>query len=207
MFKKCVEATGDPQHRSFLQKINRLTNDFMKCVESQRANDCLNDCLKRCRGKRCGEVCLGALKAAMGTVLAKDMIRTAEKAASLYGLNQILVVAWTFKADLEKVKKKDCPEKEFMAWILATAAIELYEHFKKVMRSRSQDVILLMAPALAEAYQCVGEEVFKYLDFIKPVVGERAAKRIAAALKEGNVFVGGEIIQFKPVKSRPPRGG
>jgi len=30
--QKCVEATGDPQHCSFLQKINRLTQN----VESHR---------------------------------------------------------------------------------------------------------------------------------------------------------------------------
>ncbi len=84
--------------------------------------------------------------------------------------------------------------------------MELYEHFKKApaapRRGRAREVLLLVAPALAEAHQCMGEEVFKYLDSIKPLVGERAVRRIIRDLKEGNVFVGGVLITFKPVKTK-----
>ncbi len=203
MFEKCVKATGDPQYCSHLQKVDQLTDGFVECLESRSADDCLHECLERCRGEGCGEACLGALYAAMGMAVAGKIIGIAEAAVSLLNMDPVTAVAWEFDKELEKVKEKDCPEKEVMAWILAAAAMELYMNFKNAptpRRRRAQEVLLLMAPALAEAYQCVGEEVFKYLDSIKPLVGERAVKRIIREMKEGNVFVGGVIITFKPVK-------
>ncbi len=204
MFEKCVKATGDPQYCSHLQKVDQLTDSFAKCLESRSADDCLHECIERCRGEGCGEACLGALYAAMGMAVARSMIEIAEAAVSLLNMDPVTAVAWAFDKELEKVKEKGCPEKEVMAWTLAVAVVELYKHFKNApapRRRRAQEVLLLMAPALAEAYQCVGEEAFKYLDSIKPLVGERAVKRIVREMKEGNVFVGGVLIVFKPVKT------
>jgi hypothetical protein len=206
MFEKCVKATGDPQCRSFLQEADRLTDGLMKCIESRSADDCIQECLKKCRGEGCGEACMGALNAAVGMAVARSIIEIAEAAVSLLNMDPVTAVAWAFYKEFEKVKEKDCPEKEVAAWILAVAAMELYERFKKApaapRRGRAQDVLLLMAPALAEAHQCVGDEVFEYLDSIKPLVGERAVKRIIRDMKEGNVLVGGVLITFKPVKTR-----
>jgi hypothetical protein len=131
--------------------------------------------------------------------VARSIIEIAEAAVSLLNMDPVTAAAWAFYDELEKVKEKDCPEKEVMAWILAVATVELYKYFKKVQRRRAREVLLLMAPALGEAYQCVGDEVFKYLDSIKPLVGERAVKRIAAEMKIGGVLVGGVLITFKPV--------
>jgi hypothetical protein len=203
MLEKCVKAVGDPQCRSYLQEVDRLTDGFMACIESRSAEDCVQECLKECREQEwCGEACLGAMKAAVGTLVARGIIEIAEAAASLLNMDPVFAVASAFDKEFEKVKEKDCPEKEVMAWILAVAAVELYEHFKKKLpRGRARELLLLMAPSLAEAYQCAGDEVFKYLDDIKPIIGERAVKKIVREMKEGNVFVGGEIITFKPVKT------
>ena len=205
MFEKCVKVAGDPQCRSYLQKVERLADSFAKCIESRSADDCMQECLRRCRGKECGEACLGALNAAAGMMVARSIIKTAEAAASQLNMDPVAAVAWAFYKEVEKAKTRSCPEKEVAAWILAVAAVELYKHFKKAPNPRhrhAQEVLLLMAPALAEAYQCVGEEVFKYLDSIKPIIGEGAVKRIIDEMKEGNVSVGGVLIEFKPVAAK-----
>jgi hypothetical protein len=205
MFEKCVKLAGDPQCRSYLQEADRLTDGFMKCIESRSAEDCVQECLKECREQEwCGEACLGAMKAATGMLIARSIIEIAEAAVSLLNMDPVTAVAWAFYDEFEKVKGKDCPEKEVMAWFLAVAVIELYKYFKKApdpRRRRAREVLLLTAPPLAEAYQCVGDEAFKYLDSIKPIVGERAVKRIVREMKEGGVFVGGVLITFKPVKA------
>jgi hypothetical protein len=204
MFRRCVKATGDPRYCSYLRKAGWLADGFAKCMESRSADACLRRCLRRCRGEGCGEACLGALKAAAGTAVAGKIIVLTEAAVSLLKMDPVTAAAWAFYEELDKVKESDCPEKEVMAWILAVAAVELYEYFKKAQdpqRRRAREVLLLTAPALAEAYQCVGDEVFKYLDSIRPLIRERAVKRIVTEMKEGNVFVGGVLITFKPVKA------
>ncbi len=202
MFEKCVKEIGDPQCRLYLQEADRLTEYFAKCIESRSAKDCAQECLKRCREEEwCGEACLGAMKAAMGMLVARSIIEISEAATSLLNMDPVVAAAWAFYEEVEKVKEKDCPEKEVMAWILAVATIELYKYFKKRLpRSRAREVLLLMAPALAEAYQCVGDGVFEYLDAIRPIIGKRAVEKIIREMREGNVFVSGVIITFKPVK-------
>jgi len=214
MFEKCVK-TGDLRNCPQLQEAGRLADGFSRCIESRSADDCIKKCLKECRGEGCGEACLGALNAAMGVIIAKSMIEIVEAAASQLNMDPITAAAWTFYKEVEKVEKRGCPEKEVMAWILAAAAVELYKHFIKALvrrRRRTQEalllfrrvreVLLLMAPALAEAYQCAGKEVFKYLDSIKPLLGERAVKSIIREMRRGSVFVGGVLITFKPVKTK-----
>jgi hypothetical protein len=203
MFEKCVKVAGDPQCRSPLQEVSRLADGFMKCLESRSAEDCMQECLKECRGEGCGEACLGALNAAVGMAVARSIIEITETAASHLNMNTITAAAWAFYEEVEKIKEMDCPEKEVVAWILAVATIELYKHFKKKLpRNRVRELLLLMAPPLAEAYQCVGDGVFEYLDSIRPIVGKRAVEKIIREMKEGGVFVGGVLITFKPVGAK-----
>jgi hypothetical protein len=73
--------------------------------------------------------------------------------------------------------------------------------FRETLREQAQDVLLLVAPALSAAYKCIGEEVFEYLELVRPFVEEEALKRVVAALEEGVALVGGTLIKFEPVKS------
>jgi len=201
-FEKCVEVTKDPQYCSFLQDVSRLVGGLVECVAERRsAEECYYACLKRCQGEECEVACLSALEAALGVAAARDLARKAALAVSLMGLSPIDAVALAFNAEVKKAEERDCPERGVAARILAAAAAELYKNFKKVpgLQSHAQDVLLLMAPALAAAYRCVGEAVFEYLDFIKPFVEEEAVKRIVAALEEGAALVGGVVIRFRPV--------
>jgi hypothetical protein len=202
-FEKCVEATKDLQYCMSLLDVSRLVGDLVECVmEEQSVKTCYYACLRSCRGERCDAACLGALEAALGVAVARDLARKAALAALLMGLSPIDAAALAFNAEVKRVEEKDCPEREVASRVLAVAAVELYKYFKKVpgLREQAQDVLLLMAPALSAAYRCVGE-VFEYLDFIKPFVDEEAVNRIAAALEEGAAVVGGVTIKFEPVKA------
>jgi hypothetical protein len=201
-FEKCVEVTKDPQYCMSLLDVGRLVGGLVECVAERRgAKECYYACLKMCQGERCDVACLSALEAALGVAAARDLARKAALAVSLMGLSPIDAVALAFDAEVKRVEEKNCPEREVAARVLAAASVELYKNFKKVpsLRSHAQDVLLLMAPALAAAYRCVGEAVFEYLDFIKPFVEEEAVKRIVAAMEEGAALVGNVVIRFRPV--------
>ncbi len=200
-FEKCVKIGKDPQFCSLLQKISQLSRELVDCAESLTPKDCYYVCLKMCDGE-CEIVCLNAVQAAFGIAMARKIARKAVVAVVLFSLDPVNAHAVVFDAELKKVEKMSCPEKAFGSRTLAAAAIELYKAFKIVpsLQERAQDVILLMAPALALVHQC-GEDVFEYLDLIMPFVEEEAVKRIVAALEEGVVLVGEVDIRFEPVKT------
>ena len=103
---------------------------------------------------------------------------------------------------MKKIEKIRCPERGVAAKALAAAAVELYRSFKKVgLREQAQDVLPLMAPALAAAHRCVGDWASEYLDFIKPFVGEEVVKRIVAAMEKGTAPIGGAAVKFEPAKA------
>ncbi len=204
MFEKCVGIFGDPQHCSFVQRFGQLYESVLECVEkSQNVGECLRDCFKRCRGEGCEEMCLGAVETISGMVVAKDMAENAATLVSRHKLDPAVAVATVFNVELGKVKKMRCPEKGVGARILTAAVLELYSSFEEESASRryAQDVLLLLAPALAEAYRCMGESAFGYLDGIRPFVGEEVVKKIVAAMEEGVVIIGDVEIRFKPVKT------
>jgi hypothetical protein len=207
-FEKCVEATKDPQFCSYLYQINQLINGLAGCVVERGAEECFRECLKRCRGEGCEETCLGALEVAVGTAVAREVVRRAALVAALLGADLINAVALIFSEELKSAEAKECPDKAVAARILSIAAVELFMNLQKAaesspkLRDRVQSLLLLAAPALAAAYQCVGEEVFEYLETVRPLIGEEMTKRIVAALEEGAVLVGGVVINFKPVENR-----
>jgi hypothetical protein len=200
--EKCVEKTKDPQLCSFLRRVGELAGGLVDCVEEFGVRECFDVCLRRCQGEGCEAACLSALEAALGVVEARRMARGASLVAVLLGVDPTYAVAAAFETELEKAERMECPQKAIAGRVLAAAAVELYKSFQIVppLQKDAQDVLTLMAPALALAYQCVGEEVFEYLELIRPFIGEDATRRIVAALEEGGVIVGGETIRFKPVK-------
>jgi hypothetical protein len=205
---KCVEVTKNPQFCASLYKINWLINSLAECMwERGRAEECFQECLKVCRGEECEVTCLGALEVATGTVVAHLIARRAIQAANPKGSGLMESIASAFKEELESAKAKECPDKAVTARILSTAAVELFMNMQKAaegfpnLRKLAEDLLLLTAPALAEAYQCAGDEAFEYLEVVRPLIGEETTKRIVAALEEGSVLVGGVDFKFKPVKT------
>ena len=205
--EECVEATKDPQFCSSLYKINQLVNSLAECMWKREAEECFQECLKRCRGEGCEETCLGVLEVAVGTVAAHLIAKQAIQATELKGSDLMKSIASAFKEELESAKAKECPEKAVAARILFIAAVELFMNMRKAagdspkLQKLAEDLLLLTAPALAEAYQCVGDEVFEYLEVVRPFIGEEVTKRIAAALEEGAALVGGVDFKFKPVET------
>ena len=206
--EKRIGAAKNPRFYTSLYKINQLINSLAECMwERREAEKCFQECLKKCRGERCEEACLGALEVATGTVVAYLIAGRAIRAVELKGSGLMESIASAFKEELERAKAEECPDKAVTARILSTAAVELFMNMQKAaggypnLRKLAEDLLLLAAPALAEAYQCVGDEVFEYLEVVRPFIGEEVTKRIVAALEEGSVLVGGVDFKFKPVKT------
>jgi hypothetical protein len=176
-----------------------LLADLRQCVKSQSEEDCFSDCFERCRREGCEEACTDTLMMFMGMVEAVKLGRRASQIAASRGLSHVDAVALAFEEELKKAEEEDCPEKAISAQVLAAAAVELGTSLRDVanLRDQAQDVFMLLAPALAVAHQCV--DVFRFLELMKVFIKEEAAKRVAAALEEGAVLVGGTAIKFKPV--------
>jgi hypothetical protein len=197
--EKCVEAVKDPQLCSLAGLAGQLSRMLVGCVEeSESLRACYYACLRACRGEDCEAACLSALEVALGVAMARDIARRATAITCLSG-NAVDVVALLFETELKRIGEMECPKKAVAARVLLLATIELYKAFKKVpeLQKWAQDVLLIAAPALATAHKC-GKQVFD-LEVIKPFVGEETMKRIAAAMKEGNVLVGNIRIKFVPV--------
>jgi len=200
-FENCVEKAGQ-QLCSLLRRVNQLTKELVDCIEVRDAKSCYDACLEKCRGDDCKVVCVNAVEVALGVLAARDIARRAAAATGLLGLDPIDAIAIVFDAEVKKIEKMECPERADVAMILAAAAVELHKASKVVpgMQERTQDVLLLIAPALALAYRCAGEEAFTQLDLMMPFIGEEAVGRITDALENGVVLVGNTLIKFEPVK-------
>ena len=201
VFEKCIKAFGDPRFCSFVNQVGGLVRSLAGCIEALDVENCYRICLEGCRGEGCRDACLGTLKVALGVVAARRVARRAAAAVALLGVDPVDAIVLMFDKEVKEVEKMDCPEKGDAAQALVATAIELYWSLKKGLQERAQDALLLMAPALAVAHQCVGDEVFEYLDLVKPFVEEEAVKRVVAALEEGIVLIGNTAIKFKPVKA------
>ena len=201
MFEKCIEKFGSSQLCSRVQQIVQLLADLRQCMKSQEEIDCFSDCFEKCEKEGCEEACADALVMFMGTMQAAMLGKRASQVAASRGLSHVDAVALVFEEELKNVEEEDCPEKAISAQALAVAVIELNNSFQSVanLRDQAEDVLLLMAPALAVAHQCIGKDVFRYLELMKVLIKEETVKRIAAALEEGAVLVGNTTIKFKPV--------
>jgi hypothetical protein len=143
------------------------------------------------RGEDCVELCLNAINVVAARNIARRLVQGA--AASETGLTVSEAAATGFYMLLDK-PGGDCVAKVISMRVLGLVAVEL----KNLLGMR--DMPLLLAPAIAAAYECVGEEAFDLLDMIAPAVGREMAERIAAALEEGAVRIGRVKLRFPPVK-------
>jgi hypothetical protein len=201
VFERCVAAAGDPRLCSFAFQVG--VAGLAECLEVRDAGSCYRACLEGCPGDGCEEACLVAAEVALGVVVARRVARRAAAVAERRGLDPLDAVALIFDGEVRKAGAADCLERGAAALVLVVAAVELYAGFRGVpdLRGRAQDVLLLAAPALATAYPCVGEEVFEYLELVRPFVGEEAVGRVVAAVEEGSVLVGSTLVRFEPVKA------
>jgi hypothetical protein len=199
-FEKCIERTKDSQFCEHIRQAGELADSLFGCVMKKKDKECFEECLRRCKGERCGEVCAGALEVALGALAAKDLAERAV-AAAILGISPLDAAAMAFNAKLRRVEEEECPGKAFTARVLAATVTTLYMGLKEApaLQEDAQEVLMLLAPALAVLYQCVGEDAHENLEMMRPFIGE-AAERIAATMEEGIVNVGNVFIRFKPAK-------
>jgi hypothetical protein len=195
-FERCVEATGDLEKCRATQRVLQLVEDLglVGCVARRGTEECLRECLRRCGGEDCAKLCLVAMDMAAGVVVAKNIAERA-KAAALLGISPLDVAAMLFNMELNRMGRRDCPERANAARALSMAAVEL-RHLLG-----SQELLLLLAPTISMAYSCVGDDALDFLEAIAPAVGEEMMARIAVALEEGTVKIGNIVAKFPPVKT------
>jgi hypothetical protein len=186
------KALGDLELCKFGAAAARLAEALKldECLGRGETQRCLDECLKSCREGDCADLCLDALDVAAAKSIARRLAQEAVAAAPKAGLTAPEVAAAGLYM-LLKEPEEDCVSKIASMRVLDLAAIEL----RSVLDS--QDVLLLLAPAAAKAYECLGGEV---LDTLKPAVGREMAERIAAALEKSVVKIGRIELKFPPVK-------
>lgn len=158
-------------------------------LEERGARRCLV-CLETCRGEDCGELCTGALDSA--AAIARRLVHEAVDTASKTGLTIPEAVAVNFYMLLDE--PDDCVAKVFSMRVLSLVAVEL-GHLLGMKK-----MLLLMAPAIAKAHECIGDSAFSVLDAAAPAIGRKMAERIAAALDEGVVKIRRVVLTFPPAK-------
>ena len=199
-FKECFETAKNPQLCTLLQQE---INSLVTCVMEKTAKECFHECFKSCRGEQCEEACLGALEVAAGMAMAHMIFKRAALATALLNIDLVDAATLIFNGELKSAEEMDCPDKAAAGRVLSIAAMELFHLATESpeMREQLQSLLLLTAPALAVAHQCVGDEVFEYLETIAPLIGREMVEKIVAALEEGVALVGNTVIQFQPVLS------
>jgi len=195
-FENCVGATGDQEACRTVQRVFQLVKELslVECVERRKVKKCFDACLDRCGGEECVDLCIGALDVAVGLAVARGLAEGA-KMVALFGVSPAEAAAAAFAYMLQKAGRTKCPERADAARILNIVAVELRNLLG------AQDLLLLLAPAVAVVHSCIGDEAFDVLDAIMSAVGEETTARIAAALEEGVVAVGNVVVKFPPVKT------
>jgi hypothetical protein len=125
--------------------------------------------------------------------LARKLVQGAMAAASDTGVTIPEAAAMGFYMLLNE-PDDDCIARIVSMKVLGLVAVEL----KKLLGM--QDLLLLMAPTIAMAYECIGDNAFDLLDMLAPTIGREMAERIAAALEEGVVKIGNIALKFPPAK-------
>jgi hypothetical protein len=194
-YETCLKKFKDPEMCRFGLRVVHLAETLRldECLERHEAQRCLNMCLKNCKGENCNQVCLYALDAAVAKNIARKLARGAVAAATETDLTIPEAAAMGFHM-LLKEPASDCVTKVASMRILGMVAVEL-RYLLGV-----QDLLLLLAPAIAMAYECIRDEAFNLLDMVAPSIGQEMAERIAAALQEGVVKIGRITLKFPPAK-------
>jgi hypothetical protein len=194
-YEECLKAFNDPERCGFVSKAAQLAESLRleECLERRGVQRCLNICLKNCEEGDCEEVCLGALEMASARSIARKLVQGAVAAASENGVTVPEAAAAGFYMLLNE-PGDDCVAKIVTMRVMGLAAVELRNLLGE------QEMLLLLAPAIAAAYECIGDEAFNLLDTMELAVGREMAERIAAALEEGVVKIGNIALKFTPVK-------
>ena len=194
-YEECLKRFKDPEMCRFGSRVVQLAEDLRleKCLERRGPQKCFDACLKRCRGEDCGELCTNALNAAAAMSIARRLIHWAVDAAPKTGLTIPETVAIGFYMLLDE-PGNDCVAKVNSMRVMGLVAMEL----KNLLGMRK--MLLLMAPAIAKAYECIGDDAFNILDMAAPAIGRKMAKRIAATLDEGVVKIRRVVLTFPPAK-------
>jgi hypothetical protein len=164
-----------------------------ECLDRHKPQKCLDRCLKNCRGENCRELCLNAMDAAAAKSIARRLVQDAAAVASETGLTVPEAAAVGFGMMLDG-SGGDCTAKIVSMRVLGLVAIDL----KNLLGV--QDMLLLLAPAIAAAHECIGDRAFDLLDMVEPAIGREVVERIAAALEEGVVRIGRIELKFPPAK-------
>jgi len=164
-----------------------------ECLERRRPQKCLDACLKSCKGENCGELCASALDAAAAMSIARRLIHWAADAAPKTGFTVPEAAAAGFYMLLDE-PSSGCAARVRSMRVMGLVAVEL----RNLLGMR--EMLLLMAPAIAKAYECIGDDAFNMLDMAAPAIGQNMAKRIAAALEEGVVKIRRIVLTFPPAK-------
>jgi len=194
-YEECLKTFNDPEMCGFGLKAVQLAEDLRleECIEKRGAQKCLEKCLKNCRGGDCRELCLNAMDAAAAKGIARKLAQGAVAVASETGLTAPEAAAMGFSMLLEE-PDGDCIAKVVSMRVLGLVAMELRNLLG------TQDMLLLLAPAVAKAHECLGDDAFNLLDMLAPALGREAVERIAAAMEEGAVKIGRVVIEFPPAK-------
>jgi hypothetical protein len=194
-YEACIKAFNDPEMCVFGFRVVQLVEALRleECLDRHKPQKCLDKCLKNCRGENCRELCLSAADVAAARGIARRLVRDAVAAASETGLTVPEAAAAGFYMLLDE-PGGDCVAKVVSMRVLGLVAIELRNLLG------TQDMLLLLAPAVATAYECIGDEAFDLLDMVAPAIGREMAERIAAALEEGVVEIGRIVLKFPPAK-------
>ena len=193
-YETCLKRFNDPLVCGFGLRVVQLAEDLDKCVEKNGPQRCLDECLKSCRGENCDRVCLNAVDMAVARNIARTLAQGAVAAASETDLTVPEAVAVGFRILMEESSDGDCFARLSSMRLLSFVAMDL----KKLLGM--QDMLLLMAPALAIAYDCVGDEAFRFLNNIAITIGREMSEKIAAALRKGVVEIGRITITFPPAR-------
>jgi hypothetical protein len=194
-YEECLKKFNDPEMCRFGQRATQLAEALRleDCLERHRPQKCLDICLKNCKEKNCNDLCLNAMDMAAAKSLARRLVQGAIDAASETGITVPEAAAMGFYMLLNE-PGDDCVAKIVSMKVLGLVVMEL----KKLLGV--QELLLLLAPTIAMAYECIGDDAFNLLDTLAPTIGWEMAERIAAALEEGVVKIGNIALKFPPAK-------
>jgi hypothetical protein len=192
-YEECTFS--NPEMCRFGFRAVQLAEDLRleECLERRRPQKCLDACLKSCKGENCGELCANALDAAAAMSIARRLIHWAADTAPKTGFTVPEVAAAGFYMLLDE-PSNGCAARVRSMRVMGLVAVEL----RNLLGMR--EMLLLMAPAIAKAYECMGDDAFNMLDMAAPAIGQNMAKRIAAALEEGVVKIRRIVLTFPPAK-------
>jgi hypothetical protein len=194
-YEACLKALGDLELCKFGATAVRLAEALRldECLGRGEPQRCLDECLKNCGGEDCADLCLDALDVATAKSIAKRLAQEAATTAPKAGFTAPEVAAVGLYMLLRE-PEDDCISKIVSMRILGLAAIELRSLLG------SEDMLLLLAPAVAKAYECLGGKTLDLLDALKPAIGREMVERIVATLEKGVLKIGRIELKFPPAK-------